>query len=92
MHIDAVRDRLSVHVGDSFGARDVERLQEAFAALGPFSELNIDFAEARQCDDAALAQLAGTLLNFDRGAVRLRGLTTHQWRVLTYLGLAFNRV
>ncbi len=92
MQIDAVRDRLRVHVGNSFGAPDVDRLQDALVALGPFSELDIDFAAARQCDDAALARLAGTLLSFERGAVRLRGLTARQWRVLTYMGLDFNRV
>ncbi len=91
MHIDGVSDRLSVHVGDTFGAADVERLREAFAALGPFSELDIDFADSRQCDDAALAQLAGTLMRVEHGAGRLHGLTAHQWRVLTYMGLDFNR-
>jgi hypothetical protein len=91
MHIDAVTDRLSVHVGRTFGARDVERLQEAFVALGPFSKLDIDFAGVRQCDDAALARLATALTALDRGVVRLRGLSVHQWRLLTYAGHATNR-
>ncbi len=91
MQIDAVPDSLSVHVGRTFGASDVERLREAFVAFGPFSLLDIDFAGVRQCDDSALARLASALMGFDRGVVRLRGLTVHQWRLLTYLGLAANR-
>jgi hypothetical protein len=90
MHIDAVTDRLSVHVGRTFSARDVERLQEAFVALGPFSHLDIDFAGVRRCDDSALARLGTALTALDRGVVRLRGLTVHQWRLLTYAGLGTN--
>ncbi len=91
MQIEAVRDSVSVHVGATFDATDVERLQEAFVALGPFSEIKIDFAKARRCDDAALARLAGTLMGLEHGAIRLHGLSTRQWRVLTYVGLEFNR-
>lgn len=87
MQIDAVRDTLSVRVGATFGAPDVARLQEAVEALGPFSRLTIEFAAVRQCDDAALARLAGTLGSFARGEVTLRGLTIRQWRLLTYLGV-----
>ena len=92
MQIDAVHDSVSVHVGETFSATDVASLQDALVALGPFSQLNIDFAEARQCDDAALARLAASLLSLDHGAVRLHGLSARQWRVLTYMGLEFNRV
>jgi anti-anti-sigma regulatory factor len=91
MRIDAVTDSLSVHVGRTFSAADVERLQEAFVALGPFSNLDIDFAGVRHCDDSALACLASALTAWERGVVRLRGLTVHQWRLLTYAGLAANR-
>lgn len=92
MQIDAVSDSLTVHVGQTFSAPDVEKLQEAFAALGPCSHLEIDFADVRQCDDAALARLAGALMTFEHGAVKLRGLTPHQWRMLTYMGIEFNRL
>jgi anti-anti-sigma regulatory factor len=92
MQIDAVADSVTVHVGETFSAPDAEKLQEAFTALGPFSRLEIDFASVRRCDDAALARLASTLLSAEHGAVRLRGLTPHQWRLLTYMGLEFNRL
>ena len=92
MQIEAVYDSVSVDVGEKFDAADVERLQEAFAALGPFSELKIDFARARHCDDAALARLAGTLMSLEHGDVRLHGLSARHWRVLTYMGLEFTRV
>ncbi len=92
MQIETVHDSVNVHVGAKFDAADVERLQQVFAALAPISELKIDFAGARQCDDAALARLAGTLMGFEHGAVTLHGLTVRQWRVLTYMGLEFDRV
>ncbi len=87
MQIDAVPDSLSVHVGQTFNSTDLERLREAFAVFGPFSNLDIDFADVRQCDDSALARLAGALMSFDRGVVRLHGLSVHQWRLLMYAGL-----
>jgi STAS domain-containing protein len=90
MHIDAVLDTMFVRVGATFAATDVTRVQEAIAALGP-SRVTIDFAAVRRCDDAALARLGNALMSFARGEVTLRGLTVHQWRLLTYLGVDFGR-
>jgi hypothetical protein len=87
MQIDAVRDTMNVRMGATFGAPDVTRLDEAVAALGPFSRLTIDFGGVRQCDDAALARLASALVSFPKVEVTIRGLTTHQSRLLGYLGL-----
>jgi len=91
MQIDAVRDTISVRIGATFGAPDVSRLDDAVAALGPFSRLTIDFAAVRQCDDAALARLASALVSLPKGEVTIRGLTVHQWRLLTYLGIELER-
>lgn len=90
MQIDAIRDELRVRVGSTFGDPEVARVREAVAALGPFSHLTIDFAAVRMCEDAALARLADALRSFERGEVQLRGLTVHQWRLLTYLGTHFS--
>jgi anti-anti-sigma regulatory factor len=90
MQIDTVRDALFVRIGATFAAPDVTRVQEAIAALEP-SRLTIDFAAVRRCDDAALARLGKALMSFARGEVTLRGLTVHQWRLLTYLGVHFGR-
>lgn len=87
MLIDAVRDTLRVRMGATFGAPDVTRVEEAVEALGPFSHLTIDFAAVRQCDDASLARLVRSLLPSARGALTLRGLTLHQWRLLARLGI-----
>jgi hypothetical protein len=87
MQIDAVRDTIRVQVGRTFGAPDVTRIDEAFAALGPVSSLTIDFGKARRCDDAALARLATSLASLPATEVTIRGLTTHQFRLLTYLGV-----
>lgn len=87
MQIDAVRDALHVRVGTTLRAGDVTRLQEAMAVLGPFSHLTIDFGEVRQCDDATLVRFARMLVEVARGEVAVRGLTHHQWKLLTYLGL-----
>lgn len=89
MQIDADRDELRVRVGSTFGAPEAARVQEAVTDLGPFSHLTIDFAAVRRCDDAALARLADALRAFARAEVQLHGLTVHQWRLLTYLGLHF---
>jgi hypothetical protein len=88
MQIDAVRDTVSVQLGATFGGADVTALEEAVAAVGPFSRLEIDFGGVRDCDDAALARLASALMSLERGQVSLRGLTARQWRLLTYLGVA----
>lgn len=87
MQIDAVRNALRVRIGTRFDAMEVARLEEAVVALGPFSSLAIDFTAVRQSDDAALARLAGALRHFERGEIALRGLTSHQRRLLTCLGV-----
>ncbi len=92
MRVEAVRDALTVRVGSTFGAPDVMRLEEAVNALGPFSRLTIDFVAARECDDAALVYLARVLACIQDGEVTVRGLTTHQWRLLTYVGVHLERV
>ncbi len=92
MQIEAVRDTLRVRFGATFGTPDVARLQEAIAALGPFSRFTIEFAGVRQCDDAALARLARTLGGLAQGEVTLRGLSGHQWRLLSYLGVDLDRL
>ncbi len=91
MQIDAVPDRLTVHVGATFRADDVERLREACVAFGPISHLEIDFADVRRCEDSALAHLASALASLEHGVVRLRGLTAHQWRFLTCARLSADR-
>ncbi len=87
MQIHASGGVLNVRVGTVFGPPDLARLRDAFAALGPTSALTVDFSGVRTCDDASLAQLAQALTSCSTGEVELRGLTEHQWSLLTYLGL-----
>ncbi len=87
MQIDAVPNNVRVRVGQTFGHYHVEKLREAFVAFAPFSSLDIDFAAVRQCDDSALARLAGALRRFDHGVVRLRGLSVRQRQLVSYAGL-----
>jgi anti-anti-sigma regulatory factor len=87
MRIEARRDTIEVRVGAKFDAMDVQKVEEALAALGPFARLTIDFGLVRDCDDAALALLASTLGALHGGEVALSGLSQHQWRLLSYLGL-----
>jgi hypothetical protein len=91
MQIDAVGEALDVRVESTFRASDVMLLQNTVAALVPFSRLTIDFSAVRQCDDAALADLARVLVCLPKGEVAIRGLTAHQSRLLTYLKLNPNR-
>lgn len=88
MHIEAVRGTVNVQLGTTFGSHDVRMLEEAVAAFGPFSHLDIDFAGVRQCDDAALARLASAMMEIEQGEVKFHGLTSHQWRLLTYMGVS----
>jgi hypothetical protein len=88
MQIATQQGRIDVHVGATFGVREVARLQEAVTALGPFSEVDIDFGSVRECDEAALAELCATLLALQRGEVKFHGLTLEQWRLLTLVGVA----
>lgn len=91
MQIDAMHGTLRVRMGATFGAPDVARLQETVAAFGPFSHLTIEFAAVRQCDEAALAQLAGALASLASGEVTICGLTLRQRRLLTHLGVDLDR-
>lgn len=91
MRIDARRDVIEVRLGARFRAAEAERIAEALGSLGAFSRLTIDFGPVRDCDDAALATLAAVLRHVACGQIALRGLTHHQWRLLTYLGLAPDR-
>ncbi len=87
MQIDAVRNTLRVRVGPTFEALDVEIIQNSVAALGPVSRLAIEFVDVRECDDAALAQLARMVSSLGKRKVTLSGLTMHQSRLLAYLGV-----
>lgn len=91
MQIDTLHDTMRVHVGATFGDRDLARLQEAVTALGPFARLDIDFADVRQCDDAALAGLAHALMSMDHGEFTFRGLSLERWRLLVTVRMALDR-
>jgi hypothetical protein len=92
MQIDAQRGgAIEVRVGSAFRDLDVVRIRDALAALGPFSRLTIDFGATRQCDDAALVELARMLRVLSRGEVSLNGLTLHQSRLLDHVGLRSTR-
>lgn len=88
MNVEAEGDSIRVHVGPAFGNVDVVRLRQTLMTLGAFSNLSIDFGSTRQCDDAALVDLARLLRSLPGTGVALRGLTLHQSRLLEHVGLS----
>ncbi len=86
MQIEAGRGELHVRVGQAFRSVDVLRIRDALAGFGP-SSITIDFGATRECDDAALVYLTRLLRAVPERTVALRGLTLHQRRLLTHVGL-----
>jgi hypothetical protein len=87
MQIHAAPGKLTIHFGRRFDAADSARAADALTAFRPLSVLTLDFGEVQEFHDAALAPLAAAL-GATRGAdVILRGLTRHQTKMLSYLGV-----
>jgi hypothetical protein len=93
MQIHAAPGKLTIHFGPRFDAPDAARAADALSAFRPLSALTLDFTDVREFHDAALAPLAAALgaaggAGGAGGAdVILRGLTRHQTRMLSYLGV-----
>ncbi len=82
MHIDALQGTVRARAGQTFGANDVAKLQEAISSLGPVSRLDLDFDAVRECDAATLASLAAVLESMAGVQVTVRRLSVPHWRFL----------
>jgi anti-anti-sigma regulatory factor len=77
-----------VRLTGRFDSPQARSLEEMFSMFKPVPHVIIDFANVREIDDAAVANLARTLGAFPESRVTFRGLSRHLRRVLRYLGVS----
>jgi anti-anti-sigma regulatory factor len=79
-----------VRLEGRFDSPQARSLAELFSMFEPIRHVVIDFANVREVDDAAVANLARTLGAFPDSRVTFRGLSRHLRRVLRYVGVALD--
>lgn len=79
-----------VRLDGRFDSPQARSLAEMFSMFKPVRHVVIDFANVREIDDAAVANLARTLGAFPESRVTFRGLSRHLRRVLRYVGVSFD--
>lgn len=62
------------------------KLREAISQLPQTEKVLLDFSHTRECHDFALAALVHAIATMNRTGVMTRGLSSHQLRLLKYLG------
>ncbi len=78
--------RVVLRVRGSFDAAAAHQLHDALGKAAPDSRVLIDFSQARDSQDLAVAMLAQDLANAP-GRASLLGLCQHQRRLLRYFGI-----
>lgn len=86
MKIESNRGTLEAMVGQACDPEDIDELQQAIEAAGPLSQMLIDFSALQRCDYPALMKLASVLSSVNNCEIALTGITSHQARILRYLG------
>lgn len=81
----ANRKSLSVRVSSAFLLEDAQQLDAALADADPEAEVDVDFRQVREWQGPALARLA-EVLRVSHAHLALRGITTHEVKLLGYLG------
>ncbi len=76
---------LTVRVSSAFLLEDAVQLGAAVAGAEPGTEVDVDFLQVREYQAPALARLAD-LLRSCHARVALRGITSHEVKLLGYLG------
>ncbi len=79
-----------VRLDGRFDSGQARSLEEMFSMFKPVPHVVIDFANVREVDDAAVANLARTLGAFPESRVTFRGLSRHLRRVLRYVGVSLD--
>lgn len=82
-------DEVVFSVNGRFDLPAVWRMCQQIALAGPDHDLVVDFSKAAAVLDDALATFADRAPRL-RAHLRLRGLSRHQHRLLTYLGVKMN--
>jgi len=77
---------LVIRMDGAFDIDSVQVIQERVADLPGGAEVYVDLSRVREFHDRAVAMLAD-VLSATRARVSVRGLRTHQYRMLRYLGV-----
>jgi hypothetical protein len=76
---------LNVRVSSAFQLEDALQLGALIADAAPGTEVDVDFLQVREYQGPALARLAEAMRS-TRAHLALRGLTSHEVKLLGYLG------
>lgn len=76
-----------VRLHGRFDSPRAHSIAELLSVLGPLQRVVVDFANVREVDDAAVANLARALGASPGSRVTFRGLSRHLRRLLRYLGV-----
>lgn len=87
MFVDAESALTLVRLDGRFDSPQARSLEQMFSMLRPVRHVVIDFANVREADAAAIANLARTLDAYPESRVTFRGLSRHLRRVLRYVGV-----
>ncbi len=89
MLVTAEEGTIEIKVGENFAETDMERLVEAVQSSVPFSEIILDFSDAYDFPDSSFPAFIRKIKQTSgaKPCVSLRGLSSHQLRLLKYLGL-----
>jgi anti-anti-sigma regulatory factor len=87
MFVSAESATTIVRLAGRFDAPQARSLEEILSMFRPVRHVVIDFGNVREADDAAVANLARTLVALRESRVTFRGLSKHLRRVLLYMGV-----
>jgi len=76
-----------IFVEEVFDPVAARALHARLDEMSSVTRVVLDFSRAREVEDSGLALLAGGVAASARLAVRFRGLSRHQERMLRYLGV-----
>lgn len=78
-------ERIVIHADGTFDGPTAERVVRELQDAGPGLEVQVDLTQVRDFHDFGVAVLARALAK--RRLVDVRGLRTHQLRLLRYMGI-----
>lgn len=84
--VTAAQPSKTLRVDGVFDVSAALKLREAIAQLPSSEEVLLDFSRTKECHDFALAALVHAIATMNRTRVMTRGLSSHQHRLLKYLG------
>lgn len=84
--VKVVPPSTTLQVDGVFDVSAAVKLREAISQLPTDEDVMLDFSRTKECHDFALAALVHAIATMNRTRVITRGLSSHQLRLLKYLG------